>query len=1007
MNWRVVTVVLLVALAGGARSVNGQFFGQNKVQYETFKFQVLPTEHFDIYYYPEEAEAVKLAAKMAERWYTRISKILGHELTSRQPLILYAAHPHFQQTNTLAGEIGEGTGGVTESAKRRVILPFAGGLAETDHVLGHEIVHAFQYDIAAGVSENGRAGPGMAAMSLWFVEGMAEYLSIGPVDSNTAMWVRDAASREKMPSVEKLDDPNFFPYRYGHAFWAYVGARWGDAAVANMFRMVAVTGSIDEAMKTVLNVESKEFTASWHDETRRTYAPFFETTRPGSAFGRPVVTRESSGGEMNLSPAMSPDGKRVVFLSERSMFAIEMYVADVATGKVTRRLVKTAGDAHFESLQFIESAGDWAPDNRRFVFAALAKGQPVLSIVDVDTGRREAEHEFPDLGQIFNPAWSPDGKRIAFSAMHGGVLDLYLFELSTKQLTQLTKDPYADLDPEWTPDGRELAWVTDRFTANADTLQFGVYKIGAMDVSTRQVRQLAGFATGRNTNPEFSADGRSLYFIGTPDGIANVYRVDLDGGTPVSVTNVLSGVSGITPLTPAISVATKTGELIYTVFEDNRYGLYVAAQTPLPGGAGAPSSERNAAILPPYTRPETEVARLLQTPEVGLPASPAQGPEEEYKAKLTLDAVAQPSVGVGFDRFGSYAAGGLALQWSDMLGNHDLLTAIQVSSRFEELGGAVAYFNRQNRWNWGLIVERSPYVTGGFAQFPALVNGQPVFVQQELRVTQTNTGVTGLLQYPFSRAMRVEFAGGGRRISFDQELRTLVFTQFGDLIDEQEEELTRPESLNLGEASGALVFDTSIFGATSPILGQRYRFEVGQTSGSLRFSSVLADYRRYFMPARPFTIAVRGLHYGRYGRDSQDGRLSALYVGDLGLVRGYEYGSFEPGECGVATIGCPVFDQLFGSRLGVASAELRFPLLGVFSRRSYYGAFPIEIALFGDAGVAWTDQARFQDRDWVRSVGTAVRVNLFGYLIAEVDYVKPLDRPTRGWMWQFNFIPGF
>ena len=429
MNWRVVAAVLLLVFGGSATGVKAQYFGQNKVQYEKFDFKVLATEHFDIYYYPEEESAVRLAARMAERWYARLSKVLGHELSSRQPLILYAAHPHFQQTNVLGGAIGEGTGGVTESAKRRVILPFAGGLAETDHVLGHEIVHAFQYDIAATMSPDRGAAAGMMAMPLWFVEGMAEYLSLGAVDANTAMWVRDASAREKMPSVGQLDDPNFFPYRYGHAFWAYVAARWGDPAIGAMFRMVGLAGRIDAAMEEVLGVDEEAFTAGWHEETRRTYAPFFETTRPASSVARALITRESDGGEMNLSPALSPDGRRVVFLSERSMFAIEMYLADVATGEVTRRLVRTAGDPHFDSLQFIESAGDWAPDNRRFVFAGLSKGRPVLSIFDVDSGRRVEEFPLPDLDQIYNPAWSPNGSLVAFTALKGGLLDLYVFDL--------------------------------------------------------------------------------------------------------------------------------------------------------------------------------------------------------------------------------------------------------------------------------------------------------------------------------------------------------------------------------------------------------------------------------------------------------------------------------------------------------------------------------------------------------------------------------------------------
>src|SRR5215510_10548666 len=160
LKGRVMRGALTVVLAAVAWIASGipleaQYFGRNKVQYERFDFKVLATEHFDVYYYPEEEAAVRLAARMAERWHARLTRLLQHELQGRQPVILYAAHPHFEQTNIL-GEIGEGTGGVTESGRRRVILPFAGGLAETDHVLGHELVHAFQYDIASGTDSRGR-----------------------------------------------------------------------------------------------------------------------------------------------------------------------------------------------------------------------------------------------------------------------------------------------------------------------------------------------------------------------------------------------------------------------------------------------------------------------------------------------------------------------------------------------------------------------------------------------------------------------------------------------------------------------------------------------------------------------------------------------------------------------------------------------------------------------------------------------------------------------------------
>ena len=572
MRARVIAVLAALLVLGAAVPSAAQYFGRNKVQYERFDFKVLTTEHFDIYYYPEEEDAVKLAARMAERWHARLTKLLQHELSGRQPLILYAAHPHFQQTNIL-GEIGEGTGGVTESNRRRVILPFAGGMAETDHVLGHELVHAFQYDMASQTDVRGRPiGPGLQALPLWFIEGMAEYLSLGPIDSNTAMWVREAAARDAMPTIDKLDDPDFFPYRYGHAFWAYVAGRWGDRAVGDLLRGTGPDGNVKAAIAAILGVDDTQLSAEWHEATKKAFAAVYETARPASAFGRALMTREQGGGDLNVTPAISPDGSKMVFLSEKSMFSIDMYLADVKSGRIVRKIVSTTSDPHFDSLQFLASAGDFAPDNRRFVFAALHAGQPVLTVVDTNNGNREGEYEFKDLGEIYNPAFSPDGKQIAFSALRGGVLDLYIYTPDTMALQQVTSDPFADMDPEWSPDGRELVWVTDRFSSNIESLSFGNYRIGAMDLASKQARELAGFASGRNSNPEFGADG-SLYFLATPDGIPSVYRM-ARGGAPARVTNVVSGVAGITPLTPAMSAASGANALVFTVFENDDYNIY-------------------------------------------------------------------------------------------------------------------------------------------------------------------------------------------------------------------------------------------------------------------------------------------------------------------------------------------------------------------------------------------------------------------------------------------------
>src|SRR5258706_7552606 len=105
------TVALLLALESTA---SAQYFGRNKVQYKDLDFQVLKTEHFDIYFYPEEREGIDIAARMSERWLARLERLFAHQLRGRQPLVLYASHPDFEQTNAIQGELSEGTGGVTE-----------------------------------------------------------------------------------------------------------------------------------------------------------------------------------------------------------------------------------------------------------------------------------------------------------------------------------------------------------------------------------------------------------------------------------------------------------------------------------------------------------------------------------------------------------------------------------------------------------------------------------------------------------------------------------------------------------------------------------------------------------------------------------------------------------------------------------------------------------------------------------------------------------------------------
>src|SRR4030043_1264166 len=448
-------------------ALEAQYFGRNKVQYQKFDFRIIKTKHFDVYYYPEFKSVAEDSARLAERWYARLSRMLGHELKGRQPLIMSSSSPHFQQTTVLSGLIGEGTGGVTESLKRRIILPVGSSPYETDHVIGHELVHAFQYDITSVGGPGGGAGggmnPGLARVPLWFIEGLAEYLSIGSVDPHTAMWMRDASRRDLIPTLKKMNNPyKYFPYRYGQALWSYITGRGGDETVSRLMKSVGRVGDVEAVASKVLGISYEQLGKDWHEAYKKAYEQVLQQTQLSDPASRMLLKGEEEN-PYNVSPVIRPDGKNLMFLSTRDLFSIDLYLADARPGKIQKKITQTAADPEYESIQFIRSAGAWDPQGKTFVFGAISKGKPVLTFFALDKEKIRGEVGFKNLDEIFSPTWAPDGRSIAFSAMTGGKSDLFIYDLDKKTSRQVTDDFFADLHPSWSPDGRSIALVTDRF----------------------------------------------------------------------------------------------------------------------------------------------------------------------------------------------------------------------------------------------------------------------------------------------------------------------------------------------------------------------------------------------------------------------------------------------------------------------------------------------------------------------------------------------------------------
>jgi hypothetical protein len=994
----VAAAVVLVAVALATPSADAQYFGRNKVRYDAREVHVLKTEHFDVHYDDKTEEAAHVVGRLAERWNERLSTLLDHPLRGRQPILFYAGHPDFEQTNAIDGDLPEATGGVTDGQKRRVVLPAAGPLAETDHVLGHELVHAFQYDIV------GR-GPRTERLPLWFIEGMAEYLSLGPVDTHTEMWLRDAARSGPLPRVRELDNPKYFPYRYGHALWAYVGGRWGDAAVGEALKAARESRGALRALQKVTGLTEEQLSHDWHAAIHEAYGgddAVKKASAPPPARGAKPMAQDREG-YLNLAPALSPDGRRLVFLSERDGGTVELFLADAETGKVQRRLLQRRLDTHFESLQFVGSAGAWAPDGRRFAFAGVRQGRAIVSILDADAGRIERDIEVPEVDEILNPTWSPDGTRIAFSAMRGGFADLFVYDLAAGHLEALTDDAYGDLEPVWDPSGESITFVSDRFSTDLDHLRWGNYRLARFVLATHAIEPVPSFPDAKNVNPQWS--GKTLFFLSDRGGVSNVYR--LDDGVIRQVTEVPVGLAGLTELSPALAAAAAAPRLVTTAFVGGRYRLKTLQEPGILAGCELEEAPR-VAMLPPQSREGSTVRDLLADAERGLPATSAEFSAERYSARLSRDGFAEPFLSVGGDRFGVSVVGGGSAFWSDLLGNHRLSAGLLMNGGPKDLSGVLAYENLTHRWNWGAWLGQTTWRAASISSGLGEQDGQTVSMEQLVRFREIDRTAGLRVAYPFARGKRLELSSGFRRVSFttESDIQTYAFDT-GRSLGDRSLDVASPPGLDLSETTVAFVQDEARFGPTSAVEGTRLRAELTPTLGTKSFLGVRFDYRRFLHPVWPLTLAGRVLHYGRYGKDADDPRLARLFTGYSTFVRGYD----GPGAFPCSPRSCASLDPLMGSKMLVTNLELRAPALFFLGKARAYGPIPSEWVVFYDAATTWrngdTPPIFGSSREWIRSWGLGLRVNLFNFMIGEVDYVRPLDLPGTSGLVRARVGAGF
>lgn len=797
-------LVLLLPLVASAQF----YFGKNKVQYTEFEWQVMATDHFRVYFYVEEEQLAQTAAQIAETAYGDLSEKYNHEISDKVPLIIYSSPAYFSQTNVIPGLLPESVGGFTEFMKGRVVVPFNGSYADFEHVIRHELVHAFMLSRLDEVYEHRGRTRGVGP-PLWFTEGLAEYWS-KKWDARADMVVGDMAVSGKMPSISEMYSVRgtYFMYKLGESILHFIDSTYGPDKIARLFDNWHKGRSFDEIVRITTGDDLDEISRKWEYSIKQKYFPELAERGLPKMESR-QLTHDGFAEKGVLVPGGEGDTTDYIIYKAYRMGYVGIYMkpADGTEGE-RRTLVKGERSSAFESLHLLRSGID-ATDDGRVVFSSKSKERDVIYIYELESDRVTKRYEFPDLVEARSPQFSPDGSRVVFSGVRkDGYTNIYLLDLSDGSYRNLTDDIYFDSHPTFTLDGRDVVFSSDRSRQGPS----GALNLFAIEVETGLMSQLTS-GPYRDQTPECGPDG--IYFSSDREGFFNLFRLE-DSGDIRRLSSYAAGA-----FDPRLSSDGRW--LVYTGYQDMGYHVY---RMPVP--PSAPIIARVARGRPEPWQP-SRIGKRFSRSTVG------------YDTEYSLD-IAQSAI--GYDPvYGSI--GGVQAAITDMLGNRAIYLLLTNTARtkndfLESFNVGVTYLNREGRINWGL---------GGFHLYDEYYNDYDQYYFER------QAGALALVSYPFSKFQRLDFTSVARYSNRDsrfdfREREAFLLTNYLSFVYDN----------SIWDISGPI--EGRRYNLTLGLTNSLDRMQ--------NFSrTAMADIRHYFRLGRSSAIANRLLAYTSAGREPQ------------------------------------------------------------------------------------------------------------------------------------------
>ncbi len=864
------TLLLVLFFFPAQILAQGYYFGRNKVQYTNFKWQIIKTDHFDIYYYPEMKDMAEKGAYFAEESYHFLEQKFNYSVTYRIPLIFYSTHMHFQQTNVTPGFIPENVGGFFEFIKGRVVIPGNGDMNEFKRVIRHELVHVFMHSKIAHVLAQYNKIEG-AYPPLWFTEGLAELWS-SKWDAKGEMVLQDAVLNNYVVGLKDMYQitGTFTMYKIGQDILRYIADHFGEDKLLRLLENIWKYSYFQQCFKEVIGMNYEQFDHQYLYDLKKRFYPLLKDNDFSEQVSKTIVRKgynfKPTYFELKGQPYVAFVGNRTGYSSIYMRPLKPLKFKDKE--KDVQLLIKGEASSKFEAFHIFDSK---ISVNKKGILAFSSKSGEndvlyLFSIVDKKIIKR---YSFPGLVGIYSPAWSPDGQRIVFSGLHfSGYKDLYLFNIKDQTLIQLTNDFYDDRDPTWSPDGQYIAFASDRTALG----KYGASNIFLLNLKDRTLHYLT-YGLQQDQSPAFSNDGKYLAFTSDRTGSYNIYILK----DPISAIKWRKPVT-MYKMTSYLGATfdpcwTPDHSLLYGTFENGYFQIRFESDF-------LKHLEKAKIIRQPIVVNDTEP---WEFPSI---APDMVSERKPYVRKYELD-FAQTQVSQ--DPIWGTTGGG-QLAFTDVLGNDQYYILIynnarQSSEFLKSFNVAVTRISLEHRVNWGI----SLYRLAGYYFYPA----DAYFYEERF-------GAIATFSYPFSQFSR---------ISFTQNLAYSDKDWF----------FNKRRIAYLSSNYISYVYDNSIWASSGPIDGQRINITFGNTY-DLRFSNVnyltgLIDLRKYFRLGFRSAYAVRLLSLFNEGRETLQ-----YYLGGSWDLRLYPRWSLHGRRILLISqeLRFPLIDQL-GIRFPIAS----------------------------------------------------------------------------------------